>query len=127
LWCVFGCGGDRDSLKRPLMGAAAAAADHVVVTSDNPRNEDPLAIIAQIIPGSKNHPRVTQQADRAQAINAALQQAAPADVVLVAGKGHETTQEIGGTRHVFSDQAEVRRALARWSVTRPRAHKRRLA
>lgn len=124
LWCVFGCGGDRDPLKRPLMGAAAAAADHVVVTSDNPRSEDPLAIIGQIIPGLKNHPQVTRQVDRALAIGAALQQAAPADVVLVAGKGHETTQEIAGMRHVFSDQDQVRRALARWSVSRRRTHKR---
>ena len=110
LFCVFGCGGDRDAGKRPLMGAAAARfADHVIVTSDNPRGEDPAAIIAQVLAGAgagtENH------LDRQVALFAAVHQAGPGDIVLVAGKGHETYQEIAGVRHPFSDREVVLAAL----------------
>ena len=112
LWCVFGCGGDRDPAKRPLMAQAAEnGADRVVVTSDNPRTEDPKAIIAQVLCGLEQTNGVLVQADRALAIAAAVQQAAPQDVVLVAGKGHEDYQEINGQRTHFSDQEHVQMAL----------------
>jgi len=114
LWCVFGCGGDRDTRKRPLMGAVAAShADRVLVTSDNPRSEAPDAIICQILLGLSGVPGVMVESDRARAITQALAQAAPADVVLVAGKGHEDYQEIVGQRHPFLDLAHVRQALAK--------------
>jgi len=113
LWCVFGCGGDRDTSKRPLMGAVAAGhADQVMVTSDNPRSEVPDAIISQILLGLAGVPAVMVEPDRARAIAQALQQAAANDVVLVAGKGHEDYQEIAGQRLPFSDMAQVRQALA---------------
>ncbi|MBT3066791.1 UDP-N-acetylmuramoyl-L-alanyl-D-glutamate--2,6-diaminopimelate ligase [Rhodoferax sp. U11-2br] len=113
LWCVFGCGGDRDTRKRPLMGAVAAShADRVLVTSDNPRSEAPDAIICQILLGLSGVPDVMVEPDRARAIAQALAQAAAADVVLVAGKGHEDYQEIAGQRHPFLDLAHVRQALA---------------
>ncbi len=106
LFCVFGCGGDRDAGKRPIMGEAAARlADHVIVTSDNPRGEDSQAIIEQILAGVLDG-SVESIADRQVAIFTAIHQARPGDVVLVAGKGHETYQEIAGVRHPFSD-AEV--------------------
>jgi len=106
LLCVFGCGGDRDAGKRAIMGEAAARlADHVIVTSDNPRGEDPQAIIDQVLAGVLSG-SVEAIADRQVAIFSAVHQAAPGDVVLVAGKGHETYQEIAGVRHPFSD-AEV--------------------
>jgi UDP-N-acetylmuramoyl-L-alanyl-D-glutamate--2,6-diaminopimelate ligase len=106
LLCVFGCGGDRDAGKRPIMGEAAARlADHLIVTSDNPRSEDPQAIIDQVLAGVLSG-SVEAVADRQVAIFSAIHQAAPGDVVLVAGKGHETYQEIAGVRHPFSD-AEV--------------------
>jgi len=112
LWCVFGCGGDRDPLKRPLMGAVAGQhADQVVLTSDNPRSEMPEAIISQILLGLEGHEAVNVQGDRALAIAQTLQQAGAHDVVLVAGKGHEDYQETAGTRTPFSDNAEVRKAL----------------
>ncbi|MDE2615776.1 MAG: UDP-N-acetylmuramoyl-L-alanyl-D-glutamate--2,6-diaminopimelate ligase [Burkholderiales bacterium] len=112
LWCVFGCGGDRDSHKRPLMGAAAAQhADHIVMTSDNPRSEAPEAIVAQIRPGLAGHGAVQVELDRAQAIALALGQADARDVVLVAGKGHEDYQETAGVRAPFSDRQQVRQAL----------------
>jgi len=112
LWCVFGAGGDRDPGKRPLMGAAAASgADRVVLTSDNPRSESPLAIIAAIAAGMSRTPDLTEP-DRALAIGEVLARAAPADVVLVAGKGHECWQELAGHRIEFSDVCEVRNALA---------------
>ena len=118
LWCVFGCGGNRDPGKRPLMGAAARVADRVVVTSDNPRGEAPQAIIDQITPALASHTSVHQQTDRALAIAMAVTRAAAADVVLVAGKGHEDYQEIGGQRRPFSDLAQVRAAMQqRASVT----------
>jgi len=105
LICVFGCGGERDAGKRPLMGEVATRlADQVFVTSDNPRGEDPRAIIEQII--ARAHPNYRVEADRATAIYLAVREARTEDVVLIAGKGHETYQEIAGQRVPFSD-AEV--------------------
>lgn len=115
LVCVFGCGGDRDSGKRPEMGAIAARlADRVVVTSDNPRSEAPGAIIDAILAGAGQGPHIRVEADRRAAIRAAIAGARRHDIVLVAGKGHEDYQEIAGVRHPFSDVDEVRRALAGW-------------
>lgn len=112
LWCVFGCGGDRDPIKRPLMGAIAGQyADRVVLTNDNPRNEKPEAILSQILLGLEGHVAVSVHSDRAQAIAETVRQAAAHDVVLVAGKGHEDYQEVAGTRMPFSDRVEVQRAL----------------
>jgi len=112
LWCVFGCGGDRDPTKRPLMAAVAEKnADRVVVTSDNPRSEKPEAIISQILLGLSHHDSVEVQVDRARAIAETVAAAAPGDVILVAGKGHEDYQEIAGVKHPFSDQAHARQAL----------------
>lgn len=108
LVCVFGCGGDRDAGKRPLMGAAAERlADRVILTSDNPRGEDPLAILADIRAGLAGPERVQVEPDRAIAIRGALAAARPGDVVLVAGKGHEDYQIVGSERHAFSDRALV--------------------
>ncbi len=115
LWCVFGCGGDRDPGKRPQMGAIAQIADHVLVTSDNPRGEDPHAIIGQIVAGmNPAHPHSTTQAieDRAAAILSAIKHAAKADVILLAGKGHEPYQEIKGKKLAFSDADHAALALA---------------
>lgn len=120
LWTVFGCGGDRDTTKRPRMGAAAASlADLVVVTSDNPRTEKPGAIIDEIlsgIDGSLRH-KVTVQADREQAIRFAIEHAREGDVIVIAGKGHETDQILadgkGGTYSIHFDDHEVaKKALA---------------
>ncbi len=114
LVCVFGCGGDRDRGKRPMMGQVASKwADACIVTTDNPRNEQPDDIIAAIVAGieGKNY-RVV--ADRAQAIAQAIGEAAAADTVLLAGKGHETYQEIRGERLPFSDIETAQRALAAW-------------
>jgi UDP-N-acetylmuramoyl-L-alanyl-D-glutamate--2,6-diaminopimelate ligase len=117
LVCVFGCGGDRDAGKRPLMGQAAARlADHVIVTSDNPRGEDPQAIIAQVLAGMSGGAEAVE--DRQVAIFSAVHQARAGDVVLVAGKGHETYQEIAGVRHPFSDREVARAALAEWESGR---------
>jgi UDP-N-acetylmuramoyl-L-alanyl-D-glutamate--2,6-diaminopimelate ligase len=112
LAAVFGAGGDRDVAKRPRMGAIAARlADHVIVTSDNPRSEDPLAIIAAVSAGI---PKIHEtEPDRTRAIEKAVSEAAPADVVLIAGKGHESYQEIAGKRLPFSDAAVAGAALAR--------------
>jgi UDP-N-acetylmuramoyl-L-alanyl-D-glutamate--2,6-diaminopimelate ligase len=113
LWCVFGCGGDRDAGKRPLMAAVAEKnADCVVVTSDNSRSEKPEAIIAQILLGLGHGAAVQVQSDRALAIAETLQQAHSNDVVLIAGKGHERTQEVAGIKHPFSDKAQALAALA---------------
>ena len=102
LWCVFGCGGDRDAGKRPMMGAIAnRLADHVVVTTDNPRRENPENIIADITASLSTGVDII--VDRRAAIAHAIQQAAAGDIVLVAGKGHETYQEINGVRHPYSD------------------------
>lgn len=112
LWCVFGCGGDRDASKRPLMGAIASQkADQVVVTSDNPRGEKPETIVAHILLGLSHSKSVDVQTDRALAIADTIARAAPNDVVLVAGKGHELTQEVAGVKHLFSDKDHVARAL----------------
>jgi len=112
LWCVFGCGGDRDTSKRPLMGAIAAQhADQVLVTSDNPRSEKPEAIIAQVLLGAAHSKTVEVQSDRARAIADVVLRADAQDVVLLAGKGHEQWQEIAGTKHPFSDQEQVLNAL----------------
>jgi UDP-N-acetylmuramoyl-L-alanyl-D-glutamate--2,6-diaminopimelate ligase len=112
LWCVFGCGGDRDPSKRPLMGAIALQkSDQVVLTSDNPRSEKPEAIIAQILLGLVQNKAVTVHTDRAQAIAEAIGRAAPQDVVLIAGKGHEATQEVAGVKHAFIDRDHAQRAL----------------
>jgi UDP-N-acetylmuramoyl-L-alanyl-D-glutamate--2,6-diaminopimelate ligase len=100
---VFGCGGDRDRAKRPLMGRAATAADRVIVTSDNPRSEDPLAIIRAIEPGLAGC-RYTVEPDRRGAIAAALAEATPDDTVLIAGKGHEDYQLVDGRRLAFDDR-----------------------
>ncbi|NND74410.1 MAG: UDP-N-acetylmuramoyl-L-alanyl-D-glutamate--2,6-diaminopimelate ligase [Ilumatobacter sp.] len=111
---VFGCGGDRDHAKRPEMGAAAAsAADRVVITSDNPRTEDPPAIIAGILDGVSNElrPRVTSNPDRREAIREALESARPGDVVVIAGKGHEQTQDLGDRTIDFDDRVVARTLL----------------
>jgi UDP-N-acetylmuramoyl-L-alanyl-D-glutamate--2,6-diaminopimelate ligase len=110
LICVFGCGGERDRGKRPLMGRVASRlADEVVVTSDNPRGEDPRAIIADILQGVDGPCTVVP--DRARAIRAAIESARRGDIVLIAGKGHERYQEAGGRRRPFSDAALARRLL----------------
>ncbi len=112
LWCVFGCGGDRDASKRPVMAAIAERnADKVVVTSDNPRSEAPEAIIAQIVAGLSASSRAQVQTDRASAIAHAVLQAGVHDVVLIAGKGHEDYQDIAGVKHPFSDKAQAQAAL----------------
>ncbi|MGZ5101650.1 MAG: UDP-N-acetylmuramoyl-L-alanyl-D-glutamate--2,6-diaminopimelate ligase [Usitatibacter sp.] len=114
LVCVFGCGGDRDAGKRPLMGAKAAGlADQVIVTSDNPRNEDPHTIIEQIMSGIPRR-RAEAIEDRQVAIFSAVHHARAGDVVLLAGKGHETYQEIAGVRHPFNDREVAAAALADW-------------
>ena len=112
LHCVFGCGGDRDPGKRPLMGEVATRlSDRVIITSDNPRSEKPRAIIEDIVAGA--HPNYEIDIDRAGAIFKALQSAAPQDVVLIAGKGHETYQEIGTQRLPFDDVQIARELLGR--------------
>lgn len=113
LVCMFGCGGDRDATKRPLMGAIAERlADQVVVTSDNPRSEAPAAIIDQIVGGMREPAKARRIEDRASAILQAVRGAASEDVVVLAGKGHEATQEIMGKKRAFSDQDHARLALA---------------
>mgnify|MGYP001605544988 CR=1 FL=1 len=106
LWCVFGCGGNRDRGKRPEMGRIAEAlADSVILTDDNPRSEDPDAIIADIVVGMRERPQVIRE--RGAAIRAAIQQARAGDIVLIAGKGHEEYQQIGAQRLPFSDRRLV--------------------
>jgi UDP-N-acetylmuramoyl-L-alanyl-D-glutamate--2,6-diaminopimelate ligase len=122
--CVFGCGGNRDRAKRPLMGAAAAhLSDLAFVTSDNPRDEDPLAIIEEVlagIPGGRANAGVVVEPDRGVAIRLALEAAGPGDVVVIAGKGHETYQEVAGRRLPFDDAVEARQALSRRFGSDPR-------
>ncbi len=103
LTVVFGCGGNRDKTKRPRMAKAAAKGDRVIITSDNPRNEDPSAIINDILPGLPAGCDYQVEPDRRQALQLALADAGEGDIILVAGKGHETYQEINGTFHDFSD------------------------
>ena len=119
--CVFGCGGDRDRGKRPLMGRIAAdLADVAIVTSDNPRSEDPMAIIAEIVAGSG--PGVQVEPDRGAAIERAVELAEPGDVVLIAGKGHEQGQELQGGRKIpFDDREAARAALRSYARERPGA------
>jgi UDP-N-acetylmuramoyl-L-alanyl-D-glutamate--2,6-diaminopimelate ligase len=109
LICVFGCGGDRDREKRPLMGAIASRlADVPVVTSDNPRSEDPEAIIGEILVGMRRD-GIVVEVDRRAAIGAALELARPGDAVVIAGKGHEQGQEFEGGRKLPFDDREVAR------------------
>jgi UDP-N-acetylmuramyl-tripeptide synthetase len=112
LWCVFGCGGDRDATKRPLMGAMADQyADEVVLTNDNPRFETPRVILSQILMGITRSAPVAVIEQRQEAIEHAVSQSAPQDVILLAGKGHETTQEVAGVKTPFSDVDVARQAL----------------
>lgn len=117
LLCLFGCGGDRDRGKRPLMAAVAERlADYVLVTDDNPRSEDPAQIFADIRPGFADADKVDFVAGRGQAIARLIASAGVDDVVLLAGKGHEDYQEIAGVRHPFSDLDEAAKALDAWEV-----------
>jgi UDP-N-acetylmuramoyl-L-alanyl-D-glutamate--2,6-diaminopimelate ligase len=112
LWCVFGCGGDRDQAKRPRMGRIAESlADQVILTDDNPRHESSLSIIRAIQAGMRHPQRCHVIPDRATAIGKALNLAGDDDLILVAGKGHETEQIVGDQRHEFSDEAVVRQIL----------------
>ena len=113
LVCVFGCGGDRDPGKRPIMGELAGQqADRVIVTSDNPRTEDPMKILHEVAAGAG--PVAERIVDRAQAIGIAIAEAAANDVVLIAGKGHEPYQEVLGQRLPFSDLEQASFALRAW-------------
>jgi UDP-N-acetylmuramoyl-L-alanyl-D-glutamate--2,6-diaminopimelate ligase len=114
LYCVFGCGGNRDMLKRPIMGKIATEiADHTFITSDNPRDEDPVKIIEDIVATVSNN-NYTIIVDRALAITQAIKQALPDDIVLIAGKGHETYQEIKGIKYNFSDFEMAKSILKSW-------------
>ena len=115
LWCVFGCGGERDTGKRAQMGRIAATlADEVIVTDDNPRSEDPAAIVRDILAGLAGKQALVIQ-DRAAAIAQAIVQAVPGDAVLLAGKGHEAFQIVGAERRPFSDCLSAQQALAQRS------------
>jgi UDP-N-acetylmuramoyl-L-alanyl-D-glutamate--2,6-diaminopimelate ligase len=112
LICVFGCGGERDAGKRPQMGRIAERlADVAIVTDDNPRGEDGDQIVSQILAGMAQPKAATVMRDREAAIRAALNMATPGDVVLIAGKGHETYQEGAGGKRAFDDMAVARNAL----------------
>lgn len=114
LWCVFGCGGERDHGKRPQMGALAEKlADHVIITDDNPRHEDGDTIVAEILEGVVDRQHISVQRDRARAIAEALESAGSGDVVLVAGKGHEDYQIIGDENLKYSDREVVRQLLGK--------------
>ena len=122
LWVLAGCGGDRDPGKRPLMGAVAEReAQHVVLTSDNPRTEDPVSILGQMRAGLQRAEAARIEVDRAKAIADAVAMAAPADVVLIAGKGHEDYQDVMGEKKPFSDVEQARAALAARTVAGGRA------
>lgn len=117
LWCVFGCGGNRDASKRPVMGAVAKRfADKVVLTSDNPRGESAKAIVSQILLGMGESEATQVQVDRALAIAETIAQTQARDVIVIAGKGHEDYQEIAGVKSPFSDQQHAKAALATWSA-----------
>lgn len=111
--CVFGCGGDRDRAKRAIMGEVAGRfSDFAVITSDNPRNEDPMAIIEATEEGmKKTGTRYLVEENRKAAIRKALELAKPQDVVLIAGKGHETYQEINGTKYHFDDRETLQELI----------------
>jgi UDP-N-acetylmuramoyl-L-alanyl-D-glutamate--2,6-diaminopimelate ligase len=112
--CLFGCGGERDPGKRPVMGALSAErADLSVVTSDNPRGENPLRILNEILGGIRDRSRVIVEPDRGRAVEAAVDAAEPGDVVLLAGKGHETVIEQAGVSVPFDDRQEARDAVNR--------------
>ncbi|KTD34273.1 UDP-N-acetylmuramyl-tripeptide synthetase MurE [Legionella moravica] len=112
LWVIFGCGGDRDKSKRPVMGKAASRyADKIVITSDNPRSEDPSVIIEEVAQGIPSSASVIKLINREEAIAHALQGAEKDDIILIAGKGHEAYQQIGSEKRVFSDQEVVRRLI----------------
>ncbi len=116
LWCVFGCGGDRDAGKRPLMGAIAESlADVVILTNDNPRSEAPTQILTDIRQGMTQPAKAHSLQDRHEAIARAIAEARPGDVVLVAGKGHEAWQQIGDRKIPFSDIDEVTSQLDMWT------------
>jgi len=113
LWCVFGCGGDRDQGKRPLMAKVAEDyADQVVVTSDNPRTENPQKIIDEVVAGFASESKVKVIADRGDAIAYAIEHAQINDVVLLAGKGHESVQLVAGKSYDFDDRLVARECLA---------------
>jgi UDP-N-acetylmuramoyl-L-alanyl-D-glutamate--2,6-diaminopimelate ligase len=113
LWCVFGCGGDRDRSKRPLMAKVAEKyADRIIVTTDNPRHEDPQAIIDEVMTGFSSTENVEAVLDRRQAIDIAISNAQPGDVVLLAGKGHETSQIVGDVHIAFDDRRVAREFLS---------------
>ncbi|CAG0907452.1 unnamed protein product, partial [Darwinula stevensoni] len=119
LWCVFGCGGNRDASKRPLMARAAATlADQLVITSDNPRYEDPLQIIEHVLGGLTAGTQHIVEPDRALAIDYAIAHANEKDVVVLAGKGHESTQEIAGEKTPFSDALIAKQCLNHRSNTK---------
>ncbi|MDT8446826.1 MAG: UDP-N-acetylmuramoyl-L-alanyl-D-glutamate--2,6-diaminopimelate ligase [bacterium] len=121
LYCVFGCGGDRDKTKRPQMGMIAGQiADVVIVTSDNPRTEDPKGICQEVLSGIPERPGLFLEPDRKKAIELALELAKPKDSILIAGKGHETYQIIGHERHPFSDRQTV---LDHFSVPKERHYR----
>ena len=112
LWVIFGCGGDRDKTKRPVMGKAASRyADKIVITSDNPRSEDPSLIVDEIAQGIPSSIPVTKLINREEAIAHALKAAEKEDIILIAGKGHEAYQQIGSEKLAFSDQEVVRRLI----------------
>ena len=120
LCCVLGCGGDRDAAKRPLMAQAAARqADRLILTSDNPRSEDPAVILADMAAGLPADSNACQQVDRALAIAQAIAGAASQDVVLIAGKGHEDYQEVQGVKRPFSDRLQAEAALAMYTRAVP--------
>ena len=113
VWCVFGCGGDRDRSKRPLMAKVAEKyADRIIVTTDNPRHEDPQAIIDEVMAGFLSTDHVEAVLDRRQAIDIAITNAQPGDVVLLAGKGHETSQIVGDVHIAFDDRRVAREFLS---------------
>lgn len=123
LCCVVGCGGDRDAAKRPLMAQTAAGhADRLILTSDNPRSEDPAAILADMVAGLPADSDARQQADRAFAIAQAIAESAPQDVVLIAGKGHEDYQEVQGVKRPFSDRLQAEAALLAYGQVAQGAH-----